>query len=616
MCAQRASAPVRLARLAAAVVLVGLAAVVAARLAGRRGRPPASPVEAPPAGRVAALQERVRQQEFKDGRAVADIRGESFFRGQDGRNHLKGSVEFVNLGPAGETVSRLSADEVVYDRGSLRFSVAGHVRIEAGGIVLEGDRFEYDKAAGLLETKSGGRFSSKTMTGSAPEIAYAEAADEVRLGGGFRVLVGEAGRTDRPLAISGTALVYARRERRGRVEGRGWLESAEFEAESASASFVASPDESSLESAVFEGAARIVFAAKRGAGEGRGEIAADRIAVGFLPDPFGPGSIQATGRSSLSFRSDADGAETILAPAARLSFDRVNGLWTWSASGGVRAEVTAAGRPGRALEGEEAVFDAARLLRVSGGSGRPAAADSAEARIEAPSISVATATGGILATGGVAGVLKSGEGRRTVGFFSPGEDAAFSSGTFELRPEISTSFLTGDVLVRQGTSSLRAGEIELAGETGRMSGGGGVAVELTETAPGEARARTVEIGGQDMAYRPDARTLILTSKAYVRLAGTGLRAGSVSAVIAREGRGVESLTAVKDVAVSKGRYVGRSESANYDAAADRITLTGHPVLTDEKGGSAKGAKLTFNLADDKIFIENEGSGRATTVVRS
>jgi lipopolysaccharide export system protein LptA len=119
-----------------------------------------------------------------------------------------------------------------------------------------------------------------------------------------------------------------------------------------------------------------------------------------------------------------------------------------------------------------------------------------------------------------------------------------------------------------------------------------------------------------MAYRPDTRTLTLSSEAYVRLPEAGLEAGRVAAVIGREGQGVESLSAATAVSVSKGRYVGRAEAGFYQAESGRITLTGSPVLTDGKGGSARGGRLTFDLADDKILIENEGPGRATTVVRS
>ena len=303
--------------------------------------------------------------------------------------------------------------------------------------------------------------------------------------------------------------------------------------------------------------AKVVFGGKEPPGEGSGEIGADRIAVNFASDPFGLGSIQTTGRSSLALRSAVDRTETVLAPTALLSFDRVNGLWTWSASGGIRAEITEAGRLSRTLEGEEAVFDAARILRVSSRSGRPAVADSAEARIEAPSISVATATGGILATGGVAGVLKRGEGRRAVGFFSPGDDVTFSSERIDLRPEASTSFFFGHVLVRQGADVLRAEEIELGGDTGRMSGGGGVAVTLAEAAPGEALARTIEIGGQDMVYRPDVRTLTLSSKAYVQLPEAGLEAGSRLGRHRPRGQGTSNrCPPPMGVTVTKGRYQG------------------------------------------------------------
>jgi lipopolysaccharide export system protein LptA len=616
MSAQNASAPVRFARIAAAAALLLVTAAVVIRLAGRRAAPPpAARVEFPPADRVVDLKERVRHQEFKEGRAVADIRGDRFFRGPDGRNHLAGAIEITSLGPAGETVSRLTAGEVVYDPGSLRFTVAGNVRVEAGGVVLAGDAFDYDREKGLFETKTGGRFSSKTMTGRAGTLLYTEGAGEIRLGGGFRVELGPAERPDEALDVSGDSFLYVRPERRGRIDGRASIGSADFRGTSETVSFLASRDESSFESTVFEGSAEVALGRKEPPGEGSGEIRADRIAVSFSGDRSGL-SITASEAVSLAFRSAADRAESVLAPAALLSFDRPSGLWTWSASGGIRAEIADAGRPGRTVEGEKAVFDAAKVLHVSGGSGRPAVADSAEARIEAPEIGIATETGEALASGGVACVLKEAEGRRTTGFFSPSEDVYVRCDRLNVRPGSSTFLFSGGVLVRQGQNTVRAAEIETDGDMGRMSGGGGVAVVLTEAASAGRPGRTIELDGADMAYRPDPRALTLSSKARVRLPEAGLEASTVTAVIGRDGRSVESLAAAGRVVVSKGRYEGRSEAASYEAATERLTLTGNPLLNDGKGGSARGAKLTFDLADDKILIENEGAGRATTVVRS
>lgn len=619
MSAQRATAPVRFARLAAALLLVGLAVVVAVRLAGRRGGPaPApAPVEPPPEGRIVDLKERVHHQEYKDGRPVVDIRGASFFLGPDGRNHLAGSVEIVNLGPDGETVSRLSADEVVYDPGSLRFTVAGHVHVEASGVLLEGDSFEYDKTEGLFGTTGGGRFLSKTISGHAPEIAYRQSADEVRLGGGCRVEFAAEGRRDGILGLSGESFIYDRRGRRGRIEGNAELRGGGFRGRSSAVSFVAAADESVLESAVFEGAAKVGFGVDGAGGPRSGEVGADRIEAAFGREPFAVRSVQTAGRTVLSTRSSAGEKESVLAPAAAFSFGRGGELLSWSASGGIRADLTDAGGLGRTLEGESAEFDAAKgSVLVRGGSGRAAVADSDEARVEASSIAVASGTGDLEASGGVSCLFKGGKGGGAVGFFSSADDVVVTADKLSFQAGPSEVSFFGGVTARQGTDFLRAGEIELSREKGEMRGRGGVAAGLTEAPSGSAAGRTIELGGRDMAYRSEARTLILTGKAYVRLADAGLESGTVSAVLGREGKTVESLSAATAVAVSSGRFTGRSESASYLAATRRITLTGRPVLTDDKGGSARGDKLTFDLSDDKILIENEGQGRATTVVRS
>jgi lipopolysaccharide export system protein LptA len=613
MSAQRASTPVRLARAAAAVVLTALAAVVIVRLAGRRTIPFPPSVPPPPEGRVVDVKERVRHEEYEGGRLVADIRGDTFFRGPDGRNHLTGSIEITNLGPAGEVTSRLTAGEVAYEPGSLRFTVSGRVRVEAGDVVLEGESFEYDKTAGLFATAAGGRFASKTMSGSAAGISYAEGADEIRLGGGFRFEVAARDEADRALALSGDSLVFGRRDRRGRAEGRPALDGAGFKAAAAATSFVASPDGSSLESAVFEGAAVAVFENEGAAGEGSGEVRAERIAVTFSRDPYGL-AILASGDSRLILRPAPDSLVTVGSPKVLLNVFSGVHIPTWEASGGIRAEITEAGGLRRTIEGERVHSDGG-TLHAYGRSGEAAVADSVEARIEAPRILFAPASQELLASGGVAGVLKGGEGRRRIGFFSPLEDVSFSSERSEYMPEGSIYLLTGYVFVRQGPNTLRASEIEFGGTAGRMSCAGGVAITLTEAAQG-GQARTVEMGGQAMAYRPDLRTLRLTTKAFVKLPEARLEAGSVSAVIGREEGGVESLTAAGGVVVTKGDYTGRAEAAAYDAAAGRITLTGHPVLTDREGGSARGDRLTFDLADDKILVENEGSGRSTTVIKS
>jgi lipopolysaccharide export system protein LptA len=617
MSAQKASVPVRLVRLAAVVVFVALAAVIIERLAYRPGGPRPETVTPPPEGRVVDIKERVRHKEYKEGRPVVDARGQSFFRGPDGRNHLAGSVEIASLGPAGETVSRLTADEVVYDPGSLRFTVTGNVRVEAGGVVLEGDSFRYDKAQGLFETASGARFSSRTIAGSAPEIAYLESPDEIRLGGGFRAAFARAGETGNALTVSGQDLVYSRKERRGRVLGQADLRTGPCRGTSEAASFMANRDETALESAVLEGAARLALNTDRAAGRPESEIAAARIALTFSGRPPAVGSVEASGNVVLALRSPEGRAIRLATPAAALKLARDGEPVSWTASGGIVADLDEPSRASFTLEGETASFEASNgFVRVRRWPDRPAVAESADIRVEADEISSRPGLDDLRAFGGVDGLLRPGERGPAPGFFSPTENVSILCDRLIWRGRGSEAAFEGNVRARQGANLLRAEELVFDRRTGDMRGRGGVAAELDQAAAGDAVGRRVELGGQEMAWMSTPRSLDLSGKAYVQLPEARLEARKVSAVLGRGGSAVESLEASSDVSVAKGRYGGRAEAASYQAATRTVMLTGRPVLTDGKGGSAKGSKLTFDLADDKILIENEGQGRATTVVRS
>ena len=572
MSAQRAPAPVRVAAFVAAGAAVVLAAVLAVRVASRREppRPPDAPP--PPSGVPVDRKERVRHEEFRDGRLAVSVRGDLAFRGGDGREHLTGSVEVVRFSPAGEAAARLTAGEVAYAKGELRFEVTGRVRIEAGGAALEGEAFLYDEAAGTFGTVSGGRFTADGLAGEAREVVYDERAGEVRLDGGFRA--GFAAKDGGTLTLSGATLRYGRGSRRGRLMGRASLAAEGLLAEAAAISFIVAADEAGLEAAVLEGGA------------------------------------------VLSARSGEDGARTVTAPEARLDFPLPGGGPAWSASGGVRVETRGPGDLVRILFGEDARFGADGVLRVSGPAGGLAASDSVEARVEAPAIEIASGTGDLTAEGGVTGVLKKSPGARRPGFFSRDEDISFSCRTLSARDEGGTIDLVGEALVRQGSAAVRGGAIELAGGEGRMKGGDGVTVTLPETGAAQRPEPAAALAGREMAFSPDTRTLSLSGGASVGLPGASLEAGSLAAVLAPDGRAVGTLKAEGGVVVTRGGYTGRARAAFYDAAARRLVLTGSPVLTDAEGGAARGDKLTFDLADDKIFLENEGTGRTATVIRS
>lgn len=613
MRAQKASAPVRFAGLAVAAVLVVLAAAVGIHLLRERGGPRPEAVKPPPDDRVVDLKERVRHEEYRDGKLRTDVRGANFFLGPDGRNHLKGSVEITAYGPAGEILSRTTADEVVYDTSAVHFGITGRVRVEAGDVVLEADSFDYDKDNGLFRTASGGSFSSKRMAGRAAEISYSEGADEVRLAGGFRAELAAAGRNGETAVLSGDSFLYRRRERRGRAEGRADFTGTRWRGTARILTFDAAEDEGSFKSVAFDGAAEVKLAGN----PDRGGVAADWIGLSFVPGTSQLSSVQARGKTRLSLSLPEASGSIVRASEALLMFRADGELDRWSASGGFRAELDGHADESRVLEGESAAFDAStRVLRTSGKPGRPAVADSLRARIEASSIVAGPAAGDLEASGGVKCLLKPGEEGRAAGFFSAAKPVFISSTSLVFRGGTKAFSFAGEVQAWQDGEFLLAGELDLFEATGEMRGRGGVAAGMTRAPAAGISGRRIEIGGEDMSCSAADRVLSFRKKSYAQMPGARLDAETIDAVLGREGRGVDTLTALTSAVVSKGRYEGRGDRAFYEAEADRVTLTGRPVLVDKEGGSSKGDKLTFDLGDGKIRIENEGQGRSTTVVKS
>ena len=617
MSVQKASTPVKLAALAAAAVVVVLTVAVGLRLAGRRDRgPAAAAVEPPPGAGVVDLKERVRHEEYRDGKLRAAVRGDRFFLGPDGRNHLEGAVEVTNYGPAGEVVSRITADKIAYDKSAVLFVISGRVRVEAGDVVLEGGSFDYDQDRGLFRTASGGAFSSNSMTGTAPEISYSERADEVRLSGGFRVELAAAGAAAARAVLSGESLSYQRRERRGRAEGRVEFIGGRCRGSASAMDFDVAEGSSLLKNVVFDGAAALVIAGPGPDRAGGGGIRADRVLAAFFPGSDSLSRVEALKNSRLSLSLSMASKSVIEAPRAGLMFRPDEGLERLDASGGCRAELEGGAGNGRLLEGESFSYDASTgVLRASGVAGRPATAESSDARIEAPVIVAGPAAGHLEASGGVICLLRPDGERRAAGFFSASKPVFVSCDRLMFLGETGVSSFLGGVKAWQGRDFIMAGELDLMDTTREMRGRGGVAAGLAQAAAAGGPERRVEVGGEDMTYSAASRALYFTGKSYVRLPDARLGAETVAVALGPEGRGVETLTARAGVVLSKGRYEGRGDAAFYQAETDRVTLSGRPVLVDKEGGSTRGDKLTFDLGDDKILVENEGQGRSATVVK-
>lgn len=618
MAGQKASPAARFVGGAAALTAVLLAGLVIFHLAVRRERAPRPPVEQPSlAEGPVDRKEKILHREFLDGRTAAEVRAERYFQDPDGRRHLEGGVEVKDYAPDGTVLSLIAAEAIVYDRDLSRFELSGRVAVTLEDLVLEGGYFEYDKERGVFETRRGGVFTSSGMSGEAAAITHDRSRGEVLLSGGFRIVIEAPDPSGERSVLTGGTLRFLRRSGHGEAAGGTRFARGPVEGTSENLSFTVEEGGQAFDSVTFSGKAGILLAGPSGDLSGRRTLEADDIAVTFLPAGGDVETVEARGNARLSQPSAAGGDARLSADAIRLSLDGGGEVRSWSASGGFRLELEGQAGQNRTVEGERASGDGGiSSLAAESGPGRAAVLDSERLRVEAAALRFEKEGRDFDASGGVKCLFKPRPEGAAPGFFSGPTPLYVSARAMERREETDSVRFEGHVRAWQDARRIAAEELDMDQGTGEVRGRGGVTAAFPGPSRNGAAGEPIEAGGEDMRYVPEDRALLFRRKGYVRMPGAELTADEVSAVVEEEGGGLETLTAKTGVVVSRGRYEGRGRQASYDAAADRIVLVGNPVLVDREGRVSRGSKLTFDLGDGKIRLENEGQGRSVTIIKS
>jgi len=612
----RTTSAVRFARLGIAAALVVLLAAVAIRFIPRR-QPPIShgPGKGVPEAMKVDRKENIRHREFKDGKVWDDLRADRFFLGEDGLNHLEGSVEIIDYGRAEGRETRISAASVAYDKEMVHFRMAGRVKVAAEDLTFESESIEYDKTAGLYRTDQGGVLGSDRLAGSGRTFVYDEKRNEVRLSGGFSFEVKGGPPSSGTATITGDALVYDRSAKAGRVDSRARLSSAEGEGASEFLRFVLTDDERFFRSVSFEKGAKCDF--KGAAGRRNIALEADTIRASSFPNSSRISGVEAFGDCRMLFDAPPDPGSRVQAADLRLAFDRDGKIMNWAASGDVRMSLEDKDGRRRDLGGEAIAYSSKPgILTAKAQEGGVSRLESEDSWIEAPVISLETGSGNSEASGGVKCLLKPRSDRTPVGFFSKDTPVFVNCRTMKSSGDEGRLRFEGQVKLWQDTGAVQAEELDVLEGSGDIRGRGRVNAGFPFRSRGSAEERGVEIGGEEMSFSPADRTVNFKGGGLVRTQDFQLAAGSVAVALAEGKKEVKGLVAGVGVVVSWGLYEGRGSEARYDPEAETLVLTGGPVLVEKGKGASRGDKLTFRLADDKILIENKGQGRSITVVKS
>ncbi len=597
------------------VALTIVLAAIAFRFAARRPRASGPvPEKAVPETRKVDLKEGIRHMEYKNGKAWADVRADRFFVGEDGLNHLEGSIEIVDYGRTDGRVMRMSGDKVAYDKDMVRFQISGRVNVSDGELAFASDFLEYDKSLGRYRTDRGGTVTSEHLAGSGPTFEYLESSDEIRLSGGFHLEVREAGATSRTGDISGESLVYLRTGKEGKVDGRARVTSGEGEGASDVLTFELTGDEGHFKRLTFEKGAKCVLTAS-GNKPSNLTIEAGTVRLRSADGTSRVAGVEAQGHCRLTLAAPTDPAGRVEAGEVRMAFDKDGRLDGWTAAGDAAMSLEQAGGGVNDFSGETITFSSQTgVLAVLAKEGETARQESGEFRVEAPSISLETDSKTAGASGGVRCLLKPRAGDGPAGFFSRTASLFITGRSMTSSGGERRYHFEGDVRAWQDDGSIQAGELDVMEGTGEVRGRRGVTVVLAGADSGATGGRRIEAGGAEMAFSPADRLISFAGGGNVKVPGARLTAATVTVSLLEGKKEIRDLRAAGGVVVFQGRYEGRGGEARYDPAADTLVLTGSPVLVEKGKDASRGDKLTFRLGDGKILIENKGQGRSITVI--
>jgi lipopolysaccharide transport protein LptA len=176
--------------------------------------------------------------------------------------------------------------------------------------------------------------------------------------------------------------------------------------------------------------------------------------------------------------------------------------------------------------------------------------------------------------------------------------------------------LSDRVRLWQDKQVLEGPEIVINKETQAMRGTQGVKTQFSHTPKAGGPDERVEVGGERMDYDPKTRVVVFSGKGYLLTKDVDIRAEAVALVPEASSSRPRLIQARGAVVLKQKTREGRGEAADYDVGKETIILTGHPVVVDREKGTFRGDKLTFNLGDGNIQVDNKDQQRSDVVIKS
>lgn len=606
-----------------AILLAALAGlcllIVVLSLTRWRGRPRVAVEDRDIPPRKVERQDKVRHFVYKGEQGRVELRADRNFVAPDGQFHLEGGVDVVQYGQKGRPPVRILGDEAVYDEDLTRIRFRGNVVVRYEESEIRASQLEYAKDGDVLKTDDGVEFETPKGKGSARRMTYWFAQDRVLFRDKVVFDAKPGAATDAALHLEGDAFEYVRGSRHGILRGGVSLRTGRSRASAGRLVFDLLPGEADFRNLEFE--EDVQAALFRPGEEGERTLRAGRLLVKPFPGTDLVRMMEAKG-NCLAVLPFASGAPAeIKAPELKAYFDDAGGLKSLAAKGRVEVHERADGTSGeRTISGDKLnVIGAKELMTVSADKVKKGRSRmvSAQAELEADTISLEYGKGDLALDGDVKAILQPGAGGKVPGGLFAGRDAVLvSAGRVRYEKGAGRSLYREGARLWQGKQVIQADLIEVLEAKGSLEGRGEVKTQFWHRPKDAAAEERVEIAGDAIEFRPEERRVYFRKDCVLKARDAVLSAETISMDLAEGSADMTRIVARGGVRIQQGAWEGRGGRAEFAVPEETVVLLDDPVLLDKDKGETRGDKLTFQLADGKILIENKKRDRSVTVIKS
>jgi len=553
--------------------------------------------------------------EFRGDRGRIEIRAERHRALKEGIFRLEGKVEIHDFGRRPGLETWITCEEAQYDQDWSQFILSGQVKLKRQGINFEAEKIIYWREDEFLQAQGSVKLEFKRLSGRATHLNYSLKEEKLELSQEVQIKFEPEERGQAPLFIEGQSFVFDRKQHRGRMEKKVRLSQGKNSGEADWAEFLLSEDEQYLSHLELGGLVR---------GQARTEsFEGSVVALSLKAKPFLKANrihaLEAEGGSQLGIiRSD----ERILfaAEKIRIVFNRWGGLReidTRVQASWLREDLKSGQRQEARAEIIRYYADRSHL-EIKSPQTRKASLSQPGSVVTAAEMTLNVDTQDLEALGEVHFMVEPEKkvAKKQAGILS------VEKSVFGLAEMLLYSFgqkrmvLEEEARLWQHDFSLQARKILVVFDSRELEAYDRVRLSLIRKEEKKLpRPQPVLITSSQLKYLPAENRLDLDGPCELLSAGYTVKAEKMLIRFKGDTSELDQIEAQGEVSVMKDLVTGRAERGFYEWERDLFILEGKPVLEDPEQGTIRGDKLTFNLAEGRIVVENQGRERSISIIK-